>query len=264
MFRCDDKTRQEIKCSRIVAFGDSLTAGSETLDYTQPWNELKKKGQEYFFKKISQNSDLIKDMDQHHENQKLVSWPNQLAKILNLHVANYAVGGNSLEKICFDLLTEAFIPEEDDLILIGLPPPGRYLYFRENRVESLNPGHLGVLGWSELDLDTMSNFYSDPKILWDFIVQLSLLEQYQKTVHPQLKIIPQWHDLKKLKEMFDIADVFRLNEVLDKLIDSELFLFNDGKLMNKVPIKQLEFGHPNRSTQLRMAKFLQRNFFKPI
>lgn len=261
------ESNTKIKCSRIVAFGDSMTAGAETLDYLHPLYKKKRKwSMEKWFREYIKYPDIVMEIK---EKQRNSSWPNYLAKILDLPVCNLGVGGGSLENICVALLTEQFKPSDNDLILVGLPPVGRYIWFSLRGMINMNPDFFSTTGkWSEYRVhkETLINFYTDDKFIWDYICQLNLLQHYKNTRWKNLFVIAQWNDPFDLNQ-FSLSKELKpgFQEQVDKLRQSDLFLNSNWNCRGGISPGSYEaYGHPDRSMQFLIAKRINQWIYRDL
>lgn len=221
---------------------------------------------EKWFREYIKYPDIVMEIK---EKQRNSSWPNYLAKILDLPVCNLGVGGGSLENICVALLTEQFKPSDNDLILVGLPPVGRYIWFSPRGMINMNPDFFSTMGkWSEygFDKDTLINFYTDDKFIWDYICQLNLLQHYKNTRWKNLFVIAQWHDPFDLNQ-FSLSKELKssFQEQVDKLRQSDLFLNSNWYCLGNVSPSTFEaYGHPDRSMQFRIAKHINQWIYRDL
>lgn len=261
--------RQEFFCDRLVVLGDSMTRGSETADHIHPLYKFKKKWNSVTWNNaIRSKPEYLEITKKIHQEEVGFSWPNQLAKILKLPVINYAIGGNALEKICIDLFLKQVDITSNDLVLIGLPPPGRYVHFEPEKIGVINAGYMQAIWPKEgiLDLKTMLNFYSDDKITWDYLAQLTMLYNFKSFSHKKLFCVPQWGLIEDWAE----SDKIKLstsikNPMIDAISDiykSDLMLISGWHLSNgDYPFCRCEHGHPDKGTHLRIASKLHKYIF---
>lgn len=266
--RCNN-SQQEFICERLIVFGDSMTRGTETADDIHPLYHLKEKLDTSTWNTVIRSkpeyTEIVKKI---HQEEINFSWPNRLAKILKLPIINYAIGGNALEKICIDILLKQADIRPNDLVLVGLPPPGRYVHFEPEKINVINAGYMQSM-WPKdgvLDLKTMLNFYSDDKIVWDYLVQLIMLRDFKLSSHGKLFCVPQWGfidnyvELGKIKLSTSIKT--QLLSVMTDLYNSDLMLISGWHLSNgHYPFARCEHGHPDKGTHLRIAKKLHSYIF---
>lgn len=258
-----------LNCLRLVAFGDSMTAGAEILDHLHPLGKLKKKwGMKKWSEAVSADIEYYSRSYELQQQSKAYSWPNQLANMLQIKVENFAVGGNSLERVCYDILSKHDDLCSDDLILVGLPPQGRYIWFRPEGMNNIVPGFMTLTDWwqdSGLDLKTMSEFHSDDKFIWDYISQIMILDYLKKSQYPYLFVIPQWDKFNNLQS-FDISENCRklFTSLLKKFNDSDIFLAPSSWYCKSSTTRftSLEFGHPDKGTHRRIALYLNKVIYK--
>lgn len=124
-----------IKFNRIVAYGCSLTEGSELADYLllpektfDEINVLKKKfGADKFYEKFGSNN----TMQEVRQVQGTLTWVRWLADKFSVPYVNKGICGNSVQGMIFDIekdLASNFLTETD-LIIVGLTCYDRWLYF---------------------------------------------------------------------------------------------------------------------------------------
>jgi hypothetical protein len=246
-------------CDRIVAFGDSMVEGVELLDHTLPIANLKRKMDVYDWHNLIWEKDLIDQHLKNKEETKKLSYLAQLASLLKKNFINYGIGGNSLESIYWQMLYD-FKPEPTDLILIGLPPLERLWKF-------INPecydGNVH-LGWTESYKeygDTLVDWYSEPRLVFEYIKCLSAIRDYKNSIHSHVYVIPQWQTLKYITSNLSEDWKKPLTDVISQLYYSNLFI-SQKPLMDFSWVTRLEHGHPTLSAHVKMAQYINTHHIK--
>lgn len=249
-------------CERIVAFGDSMIEGAELLDHNLPViGKLKSKMNAYDWSNLIFKHDLIEQHLKNKEQTKKLSYPAQLSQMLQREFINHGIGGNSLESVCWQLLNHHEL-RPTDLILIGLPPVERLWKMYTPMSTDCNI----LFGWEESYKEFGNNlvdWYSEPRLVWEYIKCLSVIEHYKRTVHPHVYVMPQWQSINHLADNLESAWKEALKPQIEKIYKSDLFLFFNPlyylRFMNK-----LEHGHPTLRSHIKMAEHIIKYYIKPL
>ena len=249
----------KITFNRIVAYGDSYTAGDELMDHVfmnisfEDCNRIKR---EYIrdgmtldaksrFREKYNISIADKELNCNH------SWAAYLAKHLNVSFVNKGVPGSSIDQIYFtiynDLLTGQI--SETDLVLVGLSTPFRVIDFRNEKVKTLLPNHLDK---NDVENNLFIDLFTDDFAMFHYFKTVQLLCNLNSKINIRLQ--PMLEDIGpnclhgyKLKHTTDyIKTVWNAN-VNNMLLPTEFL---------RPVMKVCGFGHPPVESHIQLADII--------
>lgn len=136
-----------ISFDRIVAYGCSFTGGGELADrYLLPnksADEVELLKRELGQDKFNKIPEVAENGGAHWSNVhgKTLAWPAKLSNLFGVPCENMAIGGSSIQSAVY-LIEEDLANgniKQDDLILVGITGPDRWMYFTNNG-EMRRPG----------------------------------------------------------------------------------------------------------------------------
>lgn len=229
-----------MKIERIIAYGCSVTAGDELGDekFFGPEIEDIKTKNKFNIPKVYGNK--WEELKQYNRS---VSWPNYIAKKINAECINRAQSGSNLGNIIFRLMDDYYSNKilDTDLILIGLPGPGRFFYFDDSWGST--PLEINCIFnfpqyWHHPELgESLLEFYvNDFNIMWEYyrdkhhlqlisdllgnrvkIFSLLSIEKYWEDVFPKFsKKYPHFKNISYTNHLMPETSIYELcqNDIL--------------------------------------------------
>jgi hypothetical protein len=258
---------------RLIAFGCSFTAGCELLDHTlpPPYFALKKELPIFkWYEVISKDLESFRQLNLNREKEKYLAWPAKLSNILDLDFVSFAIGGNSNEKILWQIekaICDNIITNED-LVVIGLTSANRSIFFNDSDNE---PVPFLLADSSFIEKSFSKNFYTyfnDSKILWNYIRDLEHYLWLKKKINNNLFLVhmevpflinqPHKWGLTNLGKQADFFD-----KKIKELMLSNLFLSQSEYLYKDLAeTDKFNHGHPKEYVHQQFALTLSKYFQK--
>ena len=253
-----------MQCERIVAVGCSNTGGAELLDHELPdqykpygqWNQAWSEKL-----KVDRNMQIITSANRARERK--MSWPAQLAQLLDKPCVNHADMGQSIPHsiwILHRMVSEGKI-RDADIILIGCAT--------EVRLMELLDGTESVLSFGLDQKPTWWEYFTRTQTVWNYINNLKVI----RDLHTQLKgrvfcvhtrnpvIIPPINRANRSQEIRHAW----LRTELDAMYRDNMWLHDTSHdLYSFLVGEQLPGGHANLETHKAFAEYLQPKLTKKI
>lgn len=241
---------------RLFVFGCSYATGEELMLHQlgdiDNYRISTSKDPRKFFKKLEEEN-LQDKYEKIKQDQKRIAWPQLLADKLNYDCINLAESGNSLDKMVFQFFKEQENISNDDLVIMSLTKASRNAYFNSS-VESFQLPSLlwpvkSLLGVKDtgdvkpvISKETdqaLLEWFTDDRIVWDFIKNLKILE------NTQANIVPAMSD--EFKTTIPILEIM-INKSKEK------FITNKG--LDDFCVERHAWGHPTLDAHIKYADHL--------
>ena len=253
-----------MQCERIVAVGCSNTGGAELLDHElpdqyKPYGQWNQRWSEKL--KVDRNMQIITSANRARERK--MSWPAQLAQLLDKPCVNHADMGQSIPHsiwILHRMVSEGKI-RDSDILLIGCATEVRLMELLD-RTES-------VLSYGLDQKPTWWEYFTRTQTVWNYINNLKVI----RDLHTQLKgrvfcvhtrnpvVIPPINRANRSQEIRHAW----LRTELAAMYGDHIWLHDTSHdLYSFLVGEQLPGGHANLETHKAFAEYLQPKLTKKI
>ena len=228
---------------RLVAYGCSHTAGAELGDHillnlhSDVVDAEKRKLGDNDFNYKYQNI-LTKEATSKINHS--LSYASKLAKQLNLDYENRANVGNSNQGIIYDIeldIANGFL-KDDDLLIIGLTSPDRWLYFMPNG-QPKTPIYAPLYQWPnkefhQIFIEQIANSYFT---MYNFLVNVKYLDNLSKNLNGRLVQLFAHHTYKEYSEWnytINPSITKKLRSITDQILKFDSIIDQTISLCNQL------------------------------
>jgi hypothetical protein len=243
----------------VAAYGCSFTEGQELPDEQFIKDaELQKKnlGWRKFAKKYR---DVIHS-EEYLKAAKNLAWPKYIADLYDVGYYNNALGGSSLEAVCYKLTLDVNrkIVDSNSLILIGLPNIARWVWpMRMYERHFLS----NMLDLKEKEARAFAKVHTDAKLLHYYYSNLESLELLAIKHDLNIKCYCMWEDIPSailnLKDHVTMNYYDYMTTRWNSIKESKIFNW-EKKLADyaKFPNCSLGGGHYTQKVHIDFAKYV--------
>jgi len=240
---------------KLYVFGCSYSTGEELLlDEIQQLNQLRldtAHDPRIFFHALEKDIELSRQYQLLIDKQKILSWPNLLAGMMDIECVNLAESGNSLDKMLYQISITEF--NSNDVIIVALTNPYRSMYFSDTAKSFQLPSLvwpvkdrlLGVSVNGNLDYvigkeedKAVLKWFNDDRVMWDQIKNLSMLGYLQKSLN--LFVVPAMS-----RKTFELKN-YNCPVLPGLYNDLEKTLCITDKNLDDFILTRMPWGHPDK------------------
>ena len=241
-----------MQCERIVAVGCSNTGGAELLDHELP-QQYQPNGQWGERLKTDRNMQIIVSANRARERK--MSWPAQLAQLIDTPCVNYADLGQSIPHsiwILHRMVTEGRI-RDSDIILIGCAT--------EVRLMQLQDQSNVVQSWALDQQPTWLDYFTRTQTVWNYINNLKVIRDLRTQLQGRVFCV---HTRNPVVIAQDCPHQW-LRQELDAMYDDPMWLHDrTHDLYCSLRGTSLPGGHANLETHCAFAEYLQPKLIEKI